>query len=228
MKGEEIRSAIAANITDLRKKSGMTQQDLAIALHYTDKAVSKWERGESIPDVVVLKSVADLFGVPVDYLLTTEHGEFVPDPLPYARTKRRHLLIMGISILLVWLIATLIFVVVSPIRSSAGTMWLVFLYAVPVSAIVWLVFNSVWFNRKINYLIVSLLMWSTLCSLHLSLVVARIENPGLWMVYLLGIPGQIILLLWSGMGWTGKKRFGEARRAEKKRKEERKNEDEDH
>ena len=204
MEGEEIRSAIAANITELRKKSGMTQQDLAIALHYTDKAVSKWERAESIPDVVVLKTIADLFCVSVDYLLTKDHGAFVPDPLPYARKKRRHILITGISILLVWLIATLVFVVVSPLRVATGQIWIVFLYAVPISSIVWLVFNSVWFNRKLNYWIISLLVWSILCTLHLTLVVANVKNPGIWMVYLLGVPGQIIILLWSGIGQTKK------------------------
>ena len=70
---ERIKSAIAANITELRKRSGMTQQDLAAALNYTDKAVSKWERAESIPDVIILKRIADLFGVSVDYLLAEEH-----------------------------------------------------------------------------------------------------------------------------------------------------------
>ena len=60
---EELREIIAKNISDLRKKSGLTQIELAEKLNYSDKAVSKWERGDSVPDVGVLKQIADLFGV---------------------------------------------------------------------------------------------------------------------------------------------------------------------
>ena len=70
---ENLRAVIAANITNLRKNSGMTQQDLAVRLNYTDKAISKWERGESVPDIVILKQIADIFGITVDYLLREEH-----------------------------------------------------------------------------------------------------------------------------------------------------------
>ena len=71
---EDIRSVIAANITALRTSSGMTQLDLAEKLHYSDKAVSKWERGESVPEIGTLTAIADLFGVPLDYLVRSEHG----------------------------------------------------------------------------------------------------------------------------------------------------------
>lgn len=72
---EDIRSVIAANITALRTSSGMTQLDLAEKLHYSDKAVSKWERGESVPEIGTLTAIADLFGVPLDYLVRSEHEE---------------------------------------------------------------------------------------------------------------------------------------------------------
>ena len=74
---ESLKSVIAANIADLRKKQGMTQQDLAERLNYTDKAISKWERGESLPDVLILKQIADMFGVTVDYLLCRQEKRFV-------------------------------------------------------------------------------------------------------------------------------------------------------
>ena len=65
----DLREIIAKNICDLRIGAGMTQSNLAAVLNYSDKAVSKWERAESIPDIEVLKEIADLFGVSVDYLL---------------------------------------------------------------------------------------------------------------------------------------------------------------
>ena len=75
-KGEnmtELRDAIAKNICKLRTDAGMTQAALAEVLNYSDKAVSKWERSESVPDVFMLKRIAEYFGVTIDYLLEIEH-----------------------------------------------------------------------------------------------------------------------------------------------------------
>ena len=197
MESEELKRTVASNLVALRKKSGMTQLDLAEALNYTDKAVSKWERAESLPDVVILKRIADLFGVTVDYLLSNEHPDELADaPLPPAHRFRNHAVITGISVALVWLIATLVFSTGgSVLGGNPANFWLVFLYAVPVSCVVWLVFNTIWFNRKRNYLIISLLMWSALAAIHISFLVAG--NSSVWLIYLLGIPGQIIIVIWS-------------------------------
>ena len=72
---EDLKPIIAKNITVLRQNAKMTQFDLAEKLNYSDKAISKWERAEAIPDVSVLKSIADLFGVTVDYLLQDGHTD---------------------------------------------------------------------------------------------------------------------------------------------------------
>lgn len=192
---ERIKAAIAANIADLRKKAGMTQQDLADALSYTDKAVSKWERAESIPDVVILKRIADLFGVTLDYLIAP-HSESESIPLPPAHRHHKRLLITCICVFAVLLAATLAFVIVTR-AVSASKAWLIFLYAVPASSVVWLIFNSVWFTKKRNFLIVSILMWTVLASIHITALIYGYS--WFWMLYLLGIPGQIIILLWSGI-----------------------------
>ena len=190
-----LRETVAKNLSDLRKKNAMTQADLAEKLNYSDKAVSKWERAESIPDVVVLKRIATLFGVTVDYLLADEHDENAPAGIiPKRLSTRAHILITCISVLLVWLIATTVFVMSTISLGEVRSFWLVWIYAIPVSAIVFLVLNSIWFNQKINYLIISLLMWSVLLSTHLTAHVLGYEIP---LIYLLGAPGQVIILLWS-------------------------------
>ena len=77
---DNIKAVVASNIIELRTKAGMTQLELAEKLNYSDKSVSKWERAESIPDVTILKSLADIFGVTVDYLLgNTDIKEKAPD-----------------------------------------------------------------------------------------------------------------------------------------------------
>lgn len=189
-----IKAVVAKNITELRKMKGITQLELAEQLNYSDKAVSKWERAESMPDVSVLVDIADLFGVPLDYLVREEHAKQEFFRAEEKEPKYRKGSIAAISILLVWLIAMLVFVVAMLTLEKPIYQWMAFVYAVPVSMIVWLVFNSVWFCPRRNYLIVSLLMWSCLASLHLSLIPFG-KHIGL--IYLLGVPGQIIIAVWA-------------------------------
>ncbi len=195
----DIKETVAQNIAELRKNAGMTQFDLAEKLNYSDKAVSKWERAESLPDVQTLVELADLFGVPLDALVRERHALATVEPLPKRRSNKPTVAVLGV--LLVWLIAVCLFVLLSPVPSLTGE-WLAFVAAVPVSAIVWLVFNSLWFKPCLNYFIVSLLMWSLLVLLHLVLFHA---GQNVWMLYLLGIPGQIIILVWSRMRFGKRK-----------------------
>lgn len=205
-KMDDIKFIIAKNITALRQAKGITQIELAQMLNYSDKAISKWERGESVPDISVLYHITEIFGVTLDYLVHS-HKE-VDDSgikLHDATRKRNHIVITGMSILLVWLIATTVFVlldVIPQFQSSLHT--LSFLYAMPVSFIVWLVFNCVWFNTKINYIIISLIMWSFLACIHISFLPFGFN---FWILYALGIPGQIIILLWSRIKYPKQSKF---------------------
>ncbi len=191
----------------LRKSRGMTQIELAERLNYSDKAVSKWERGESVPDIVGLKAIADVFEVTVDYLISEEHpelGEAAQDDescSKYAGDEKkhfRHKVITGMSVLLVWVIAMVVFVILDASIREGYAHFLVFAYATATSMLVWLVFNSIWHNRRRNYLIISGLLWSILLSVHLSTLTGGFN---FWQIYLLGIPGQIIIVLWSKMGY---------------------------
>lgn len=194
---DNIKQIVAKNITDLRKASGLTQLELAEKLNYSDKAVSKWERGDSLPDVAVLKQLADLFQVSMDYLVAEEHTAHAQERVRYqGRELRNRKIITGISILLVWLAATIAFVVVDIVLGSSVRNWVAFLYCVPLSMVVCLVFNSLWFNPRWNFLFVSVLMWSVLIGIHISLLLMGFN---IWIIYILGIPGQAIILLWSGL-----------------------------
>lgn len=198
---EDLKLIISQNIVSLRKASGMTQIELAEKLNYSDKAVSKWERGESIPDVAVLKAIADLFSVTVDYLIQEEHAvvkkKEEPSPEALKKKRRQHAVITSMSVLLVWVIATLVFVILDLSLSGGWGHLLTFAYAAPASAIVWLIFNSIWHNRRLNYVIISLIVWSLLAAIHLSAIVGGVN---IWQLFLLGIPGQLIIILWSVIG----------------------------
>lgn len=207
-----LRAIIAANIAELRKGKGMTQQELATRLNYSDKAISKWERGESIPDVMTLKQIADMFGVTVDYLLSDTHEPMLAfDDVEQKRAeveaaRRQHSIrargfVTGMSILMVWMAAVVLFIVFETLSANQLSHWFVFACAVCVSLILWLVMNSIWFNRRRNYLIISMLMWSFLILLFLS--VWFLTNRILWLVFLLGLPGQAIIIMWSNLKQKG-------------------------
>lgn len=189
----DYKRIIANNIAELRKAVPYTQAELAEKLNYSDKAVSKWERGESIPDVVVLKQIADLFGVTVDYLLQETHDDYsVTQSVPFQK-KKKHVIITLLSCALVFLIATVFFALLG-ITTELGRLWLAYVYCVPICSILLIVFNSIWGNQRINYYYISLLVWSLLASIYLT--VGDYTN---WLIFIIGIPGQIIILLWSGL-----------------------------
>lgn len=201
----DLKNIIAKNIADLRKDHGITQLQLAEKLNYSDKAVSKWERGESLPDIAVLVKIAELFSVSVDYLIAETHNtnenekttSEEKNKLKTATEKimiKNHKAITGIAIQAVWLVAIICFVPISLIWPNGDSKWLCFIGAIPISTIVWLIFNSIWFNKRRNYFIISILMWSILACIHISCLIFGIR---LHLIYLLGLPGELIVILCS-------------------------------
>lgn len=206
MEDEKLRKQIGANIASYRKRNGMTQARLAEKLNYSDKAVSKWERGESVPDVMTLVQLSELFEVTVNDLLQ-DPNELPDNPGRMERVmgaavektlkrKANKTIILMLSSLLVWSVALLIFVVLSILDVPKS--WLAFFYAVPADAIVMLSLRSAWRDFRWNRALISVIMWGTLISLFASMVV--LVNPMLWTkiwrVFLLGVPGQAAILLW--------------------------------
>lgn len=187
---EEMKQTIANNITELRKEMHLTQAELAEKMGYTDKAISKWERAESIPDIVTLKEFADLSAVSLDYLVEKEHTENRAELSKQARSNR--LIISLLAAAAVWLIATVLFVYLKIF--GVADVWKVFIGAVPVSMIVLLVFNSIWGKIKRNYVIISVLVWSSLVFAYCMLM-----QYNLFLIFLIGIPIQVIIILWSRM-----------------------------
>ncbi|MCI7595069.1 MAG: helix-turn-helix transcriptional regulator [Lachnospiraceae bacterium] len=196
---QELKIIIAKNIQALRQARGMTQAELAEKLNYSDKSVSKWERGESLPDILVLKEIADLFEVSLDYLVEAEHGReraFLSKAQADRKKKRGYYIITATSILLVAIFATLLYFILAMVFPGTAYPWLCYAYGVPTAMVVWLVFNSVWFNPRLNFSIVSLLVWSLLAALYLTFYLLGYQ---IWPILFLGIPIQVIIWMWSNL-----------------------------
>ena len=189
----DLKGIIAKNIATLRVSAKLTQLELAEKLNYSDKSVSKWERGDSIPDVIVLKQIADLFSVTLDYLVTEHEEEKTPlPPENIARKRRNRLLVEWLSIIGVVTLSTIVFALCC-LWGSASWAWLSFIAALPVSSIVSLVFRSIW-GKKIDVAVISsALFWLLAVFIHLLTLVAASIN--IWHVYIVCIPAQIIIIL---------------------------------
>ena len=203
MNNDELRSRVGLNIARLRRERGLTQAELAERINYSDKAVSKWERGESCPDVPTVMAIADKLGVTVNELLSD------PNELPAnsssrvektmekvvekaLKRKANKKTILCLSSLLVWFVALFIYVVISSIGLSRS--WLAFFYAIPADCIVMLSLRSAWHDFRWNRALISGIMWGALVSIFATLLV--IWNINVWKIFLLGIPGQAAILLW--------------------------------
>jgi len=204
MNDEKLKTQIGANIAAFRKRAGMTQAGLAEKLNYSDKAVSKWERGESMPDVLTLVQLAEQFDISVNDLVSDPNdlpGEPVGIQKAMAQVSEKALhrkanknIILGLSTTLVWFVALLIFVVMSSFEILERPSYLVFFYAIPANAVVLLSMRSAWHDFRWNRALISVIVWGSLLSIHLSLLVFFGLN--IWKLYLLGIPGQIAIFLW--------------------------------
>lgn len=202
MDEEKLKKQIGANIVSYRKSRNMTQAILAEKLNYSDKAVSKWERGESAPDVQTLVQLADLFDITVNDLIidpnelpeTTGVVEKAMERAVEKTLKRKadKRIILRLSSLLVWFVALLIFVMLSSFDVPKS--WLAFFYALPADAIVLLSLRSAWKDFRWNQMLISVIMWGGLLSLYMTLLVFAQMN--FWKLFLLGIPGQAAILLW--------------------------------
>ncbi len=190
----DIKYKVAKNITELRILNNMTQMELAERLNYSDKTISKWERAESSPDISVLVEIADLFGVTLDYLVRAENIEEAVIEHKTNETKYNRRAISYIAEGGGWIVAIFAFIVTTLIMRKMTFQWLYFLYTLPIVLIVKLIFNSIWFNPRHNYLIVSALMWSILAAIHITFLYFKVNVS---LIYLLGAAGQVVIVLCS-------------------------------
>ena len=192
----EINRRIAKNLIHYRKAAGLTQAGLAEKINYSDKSISKWESGNGAPDIYTLIQLAELFGVTVDALI----GDGTPVN-PKKKTIGLHWLIMLLSGGIIWLVATCFFVLMQLI-ARGGPWWLAFVYAVPINAIVLLVYASIWHYRTLNFISVSTIIWMSITCLFLTVKIIAAANgfqedvDRIWLLFLLGIPLQVLEILW--------------------------------
>lgn len=210
MNNEELKLRVGANIARLRRERNMTQADLAERVNYSDKAVSKWERGESLPDVLTLLNLAEQLGTDLNTLAgcaeaaapapqpepetPQEIPEQTPAPTKHIRTADKSV-IQKLSTLLVWVVALFLYMVLDAF--GVKHLWMLFVVAVPANAIVLLSLRSAWKLYGWNRFLISVIMWGSLLTFYLLLWLAFGVNA--WKIFLMGLLGQAAIILWFKM-----------------------------
>lgn len=184
---DDLKVITASNIINLRTAKGMTQAELGELLNYSDKSVSKWERAEAVPDAYVLKKMSEIFGVSVDYLLSSHDSWERPESFKKAERSFHSKIITALSIFGIWTFAFFVYVIG---WIMGANWWLLFVYALPVSLITFLVLNSVWEQGKNNRHIIYGLVASVFLASYLTFME---YNP--WQILLLLLPAEFIVFL---------------------------------
>lgn len=206
---EDLKYIIARNLTAYRKAMNITQFELAEKLNYSDKAVSKWERAESLPDILVLKQIADLYGITVDDLIKEKDVTKIKVKKLEKDKSLSHLLITILSVGLVWLVAVILFVFftffnVTIPYDTIFQSWHCFIIAIPISCIVWVVLSCVWFSWIWRFASISTLVWSIAMTCDILLLSADFEKS--YLFYLICVPIQLLVVFWFLLRYVRKKK----------------------
>lgn len=186
MEEEKIKKNFSRNIVHFRKQAKLTQAKFASKLNYSFQAVSKWEKGQSIPDLVTCSKIAEFFGVPINSLIS-ENKVFI---IPKQRIQKS-IFITILSIALNWFIFSSLFAIPIILGYNNPNAWLLFIYAIPSSAIILLVFSTLWFKKIVELIAVSFIIWGIGLGIFLSF-----QGNMIWLIFVICGILQIITILW--------------------------------
>ncbi|RIA77976.1 transcriptional regulator with XRE-family HTH domain [Anaeroplasma bactoclasticum] len=187
----DLKKLIAQNLVELRKSRKYTQQDIANMVQYSDKAVSKWEKGESLPDIEVLYQICNIYGVTLDYLTHDgaydEKKEYV---IPQSEFRNR-IIITALFSSIIWMGVIIVYVYQNLYQEFNN--WPIFIWAVPANCVLLWFFNMKWGRRKWFIVIGSIFVWTLIAGLYLQILYTSHFEYNYWMLFLIGIPIQVAL-----------------------------------
>ena len=183
-----VKKTIAKNLVELRKSRKFTQQELAARLNYSDKAISRWEHAETLPDIETLCKVCDIYGVKFEYLLQEQQPTGSKNPYVLRKKSPNKLIISMLAVVVVWLLACIVFSYADTFGGK--NLWTVFIWALPTSGIVLWVFNRMWGTRLMSAFISSFVAWTLILSVYLQFLTYNI-----WMLFIVGAPIQLLIIL---------------------------------
>ncbi len=180
---QKIEVIIAQNLIELRKSRNLKQSDLSEAIGYSDKTISRWENGTSIPDISTLVKLSEFYNIPLNDLIKENALEkSLEDPNQKNEKLAKDFSNLGFIVFTIWLISGLIYVGLIMVQRPA--LWQVFVLAVSISS--YFVFRVIRKNYNIkwlNFLFLSLGVCCLVTAIYLLLL-----EYNFWQLFFLIIP----------------------------------------
>ena len=187
---KDIKKIVAKNLANLRKNKKITQTELAEKFGYSDKAISKWENGDTLPDIQTLYQLCEFYNVTLDFLVNEQDFE---DKIKYINHLNRKVIINNSMIELlycsfVWILAVIIYIYL--LIFSEFDYWQIFVWALPATSLVMLLFSKVWKQKIYTFVVRSLFFWTLVIACYIQFIQFNI-----WPLFFLMIPIQVALIL---------------------------------
>lgn len=187
MQLSELKLVTAGNLIKLRTGRGLTQAELGAMLNYSDKTISKWERGEAIPDAYVLTQLAEIFSVTVDSLLSPPEKWHPPVPEEKQEHSYSSGVITAIAVIGVWTLALTAFVA---LWLAHIICWQIFVVSLPVSLLTYLVLICNFGMTRHLKGVVAAFVLSLFVMIYL-----LFWNANPWQIFLIAILAEVIVFL---------------------------------
>lgn len=187
---KDIKQIIAKNLANLRKNKKITQTELAEQFGYSDKAISKWENGDTLPDIQTLYQLCEFYNVTLDFLVSEQSFD---EKIKYINHLNKRVIINNSLIELlycsfVWILAVIIYVYLYTF--SEINYWQIFIWAIPATTIVMLLFTKVWKQKLYTFIVRSLFFWTLVAACYIQFI-----EYNIWPLFFLMIPIQVALIL---------------------------------
>jgi len=182
---ESLKEIVSKNIINLRKANNLTQLELAKKINYSDKAISRWEKGEVLPDVETIQTLSIVFNVPMSAILESQDEN---KKIKLTKPTKQDILSQVFIICEIW---TIISVIYAYLNISKGmNLWQLFTWGIPATALILLVLSNKRKNNILSFIYGTILVWSAITCLFLQMLTS---SP--WYIFLLGIPVQGMLIV---------------------------------
>lgn len=186
---ENIKEVIRDNLVKLRKDNKLTQLELAQKIGYSDKAISRWETGETTPDVETLNALSELYNVPISFFFSEYDKDVqIKQSKENEKQKINKIAISLLCIVSLWFIAIILFDVLNKIKGVDA--WLSFIWAIPASFLLAIIFNSIWGKRLWTCIFSSFFSWTLILAIHLQFI-----QFSSFMIFIAGVPVQVVIIL---------------------------------
>ena len=182
---ENLREIIATNIINLRKAKNWTQVKLARRINFSDKAVSRWEKGEVMPDIETIQRLSEVFDVPMTAIIEKQKKQ-----QQETKTKPTKQEVLS-QIFLVCEIWTILSVAYAYLNISSGlNVWKIFLWGVPATVLLLYIVNLRHKHNVSSFVYGTIFIWTFTACLFIQMI-----HLHAWFFFILGIPIQGMLVV---------------------------------